>query len=111
MKFKKLNNWRCTAQHAGLPKLKQHENLKISGNTVLQSNSRLKGYYTVIYFSKPDYYYNKIHVATFCVIFTTIIIATYSAVQSGFLSSSLPQRTDNFLDKFNLSLDPCRTDC
>ena len=32
-KFKKLNNWRCTAQHAGLassalPKLKQHENLK-----------------------------------------------------------------------------------
>ena len=30
-KFKKLNHWRCTAQHAGLAsslKLKQHENLK-----------------------------------------------------------------------------------
>ena len=31
-KFKKLNNWRCRAKHAGLamlfPKLKQHENLK-----------------------------------------------------------------------------------
>ena len=48
-KFKKLNNWRCTAACwacLALPKLKQHENLKnewkISGNTVFIATSAYK---------------------------------------------------------------------